>query len=614
MTRYLKPLFIAGICYLLMSCGSTQIQQSGISTDNLIPLEHIDKAITKAREADEPDRSNQLLKITRSLVKLNETDWARSILEEVDILDLNSPQYFSYSVIAAQLAELDGEIFIAKSYLWDERVITNYENAIEQERILFRDLRATLLFNLAEYQQSVWERLLNTRENSLDNAQEQLNQELIWLSLMELTAKELEVESENQNDYIAKGWYTLAALSKDNQTNLRRQLHAVDEWMLFWPEHPASLNLPADLQLLRQLAEHQPKQVALLLPGNGQLKNAARAIRDGFMAAYYDSSTQSSDNPEVRFYDTSSGDVNEVYDLAVSEGAEIIIGPLNKSNIELLVTRESLAVPTLALNYVEIQPSEDYEIYQFGLAIEDEAKQVALQAWRDGHRNAMILAPESAWGDRAVETFISMWQNLGAESAVDYRFKDQKTYSNLIKRAVHITGSEYRHKKLRQTIDRTAEFEPRRRRDMDFIFLVGHASQARQLKPALNFHYASDLPVYATSHVYDGKLNAKLDSDLNNIRFTTLPWFFDQELAEKQSIDRHTRSAPSYQRLYALGVDAFHLYPRLKQLDRVKQSQFYGSTGTLSINQKRIVRSQTWALFVRGRATETPTISENEDI
>src|SRR5690606_28114687 len=116
-----------------------------------------------------------------------------------------------------------------------------------------------------------------------------------------------------------------------------------------------------------------------------------------------------------------------------------------------------------------------------------------------------ILAPASNWGDRSVSSFGDAWTELGGELIHHYRYTPQEQYSQLIKQALNIAESEQRASGIRRIIGRNIEFEPRRRQDIDVIFLVAHQTQPRQIKPTLAFHYAGNIPVYATSHIYNGE-------------------------------------------------------------------------------------------------------------
>ena len=77
---------------------------------------------------------------------------------------------------------------------------------------------------------------------------------------------------------------------------------------------------------------------------------------------------------------------------------------------------------------------------------------------------------------------------------------------------------------LRRIIRQPFEFDPRRRQDIDFIFLLANPSQARGIKPTLAFFFAEDLPVYSTSHMNDNS-ESRIDYlDLAGIRFCDIPW------------------------------------------------------------------------------------------
>ena len=614
---YRRSLLTAFTCILvvLASCGSPTKPDDGEEQVVYTSLDKIPALLEKANTTDDTDESAAMrLQAAASLVEHGELDWARNVLQGMFANALNDEHYLRFNILSAELAMAEGRPFRAKRFLWDVRFYDTLGLADLDTQIKATELRASLLNDIAEYRDSIKERIsLDTL--LLEKPEEQaLNQDLLWQTLMELPLRDLAMESQIQSNLTLKGWYTLAALSKDNQTNIRMQLQEVENWSQQWPEHPASMRLPADLQFLRQLVDEQPQQVALLLPLSGNLKGPAQAISDGFMAGWYSASKVGGDTPTVRFYDTATGDINALYDQAVADGAELIIGPLDKEKIAELTLRPALDVPTLGLNYTDDDLVLSEGMYQFGLLPEADAEQVAHRAWRDGHRRAMVLAPKSVWGDRSVKAFSDVWRELGGELTWDYRYSQPKDYSKLIADAMDINDSNKRRSRVRSVLGQiNLEFEPRRREDVDMIFLVAHPDDARQLKPSLAFHYAGDIPVYAPSQVYNGEINPAVDKDMNAIRFVTLPWFFESNLPEKREIDKYGNRAAVYQRLYALGVDAYHLFPRLQQLASMKQANFYGTTGRLSVDEnRRIVREQTWAQFIQGRAVAMPTVSQED--
>ena len=153
--------------------------------------------------------------------------------------------------------------------------------------------------------------------------------------------------------------------------------------------------------------------------------------------------------------------------------------------------------------------------------------------------------------------------------------------------------------------------QPSRRQDIDFVFLAATPQQARQIKPTLAFQYAGDLPVYATSHLYTGTNNPTQDQDLNGIRFCETPWLLNPSDPTRQQVAAQWPQANgSMGRLYAMGVDAYRLAPRLPELKAVPSLQIDGLTGTLSLNPtQRIERQLQWAEFRNGQVQPLGTSS-----
>ena len=191
------------------------------------------------------------------------------------------------------------------------------------------------------------------------------------------------------------------------------------------------------------------------------------------------------------------------------------------------------------------------------------------------------------------------WQKLGGEFIRDYRFSSNE-YAKTVKSAFKVDESELRAREIRRMVG-SIEFHARPRQDVDAIFLAAEVSQARQINPALAYHYVGAIPVYATSQVFNGSTDTTLDQDLNGIKFSTLPWYFNQNLPEHKNISRFGDTNPGLQPLYALGVDSFYLFPRLRQLKQIANASFYGQTGKLKLDaQGKVVRDQVWAEYRSG--------------
>ena len=134
---------------------------------------------------------------------------------------------------------------------------------------------------------------------------------------------------------------------------------------------------------------------------------------------------------------------------------------------------------------------------------------------------------------------------------------------------------------------------------------------AQQIKPTLNFQYAGDVPVYATSHVYSASGDRNQYLDMTNVMFCETPWLLNTtDPLRNQVAAQWPQANGSLGRLYAMGVDAYRLAPRLGQLKALPDTRVDGLSGNLGISaNQRVDRQMPWAKFVGGdiqRLPDTP--------
>lgn len=347
-----------------------------------------------------------------------------------------------------------------------------------------------------------------------------------------------------------------------------------------------------------QVTEY-PKQIALLLPLTGQHAESAKAIQDGFFASFYDST----EKPIVRVYDTSrEKDVQRIYEQAVQEGADFVVGPLAKEDVHRLSTmpHRYFKTPVLALNYQPgITPPSQF--LQYALAPETEAVQIANKAFEQGYRSAGVIVPDNAWGKRTAAAFTARWEMLGAKVARTVYIHTGLDQSAQVRQLLGIDQSQKRANELKNLLKEKVDFQPKRRQDMDVIVMAAPPEQARLLKPLFDFYYAEDLPVFATSSIYSGTPNPKRDRDINGIVFCDMPWLIDNQQGQKlkQMLARQGEHSDQYNRLFAMGVDAYLLTGQVQQLSR--GAMLMGATGQLSLGENnQIERKLSFAKMVNG--------------
>lgn len=606
-------LIVAGLT--LIACGSNPNKTTSYSRSQDTIIEQtndVAELLAKSRKSSGRESNEYILTAAQQLSREGDSSWALSLLKSIDATRLSDPQFIDFSLLLGQLSLEEGSYFLSRDILGASRLSDLRPHLSPEQNKTLAESRATVYTLLGNTRAGVEERI--ALENWLSAEEQPQNKRALWQTLMMESEGRLQVLAEQAEKTLNRGWYQLAAIAKNQNSSIEEQRQQVEGWRRSNLSHPAALQLPADLQLLGQLIAEQPRKIALMLPVSGKLAKAGQAIRDGFMASFYDARQRNGDNSLVEFFDTNNQDINQVYQAAVASGAELVIGPLDKNKLKELNQQSQLSVPVLAMNYIDA-PSENSQaeyhpqLFQFGLAVQDEARQCAQRARLEGHKRALILAPQTAWGNRGVQAFRDQWEQLGGVIVEEQRFTGNNDYSRVIENSLQLNQSKYRHRKLQQILAGNLDFEPRRRQDVDMIFLLARANQAKQVKPTLAFHYAGKIPVYATSHIYNGQADPKANRDLNNIRFTALPWLLNHDQAARKSVDDYAKPNPAYQQLYALGADSFKIYPRLKQLAQVPNLRIQGNTGSLSMLENgQLAREQDWAIIRNGKAITLPSL------
>ena len=538
---------------------------------------------------------------------------ADPLLQQLNFSTLTPIETLQYNLLALEYA-------IGRKHVDQSQQILNRINREQLDQSTAEDqIRYGLL--KAQFHELSGHHLTAARERDflspiLEGETRSNNHQKIWQNLTNISLENLLKWAETAPNTQFADWLQLAAIAKDPVYTLTEHITAVNQWRLAHPAHPAAITLPGGLSLLEEIAQQQPKHIALLLPLTGNLANSGKAVREGFMAAYYQTLQRGYEVPTISIIDTeAAGNIELAYGDALALEAEWVIGPLDKKQVNQLAKLESLPLPTLALNYsdqITLGEQPD-DFYQFGLAAEDEARLIAERAFQLGYRRVLALSPDNAWGKRIYASFEQHWLDLGGDIAEQRFYKQKKDYNPEIKALLNVDDSQKRYKAVRRLMRESVEFEPRRRQDADWVFLLALPKQGRQIRPMFDFNFAGDLPVFSTSQIFAGKSNRKKDTDLNGIQFTDLPWLLESSELKTEVESNQKRAKGSYARLYAMGVDAFRLYPRLKQLSALPHSKIFGVTGDLSIDgEGKIHRKMPFAIFKRGRPVSINLDQSNE--
>jgi len=451
------------------------------------------------------------------------------------------------------------------------------------------------------------------RENWLDDQRSiDANRQRLWTGLSVSNVQDLRDAANVTFDPVIRGWLSLAALA--NSTG--QQGIGWGNGLLRWQEtninHPA-IGVLSDFSLPEGSLLNYPRQIALLLPLSGNGGVQGNAIKNGFLGAYFAAVSGIDSQQEVRIYDVNADGVGNAYSRAIQDGAEFVVGPLLRRSVAELATELLLPVPVLSLNYLADDQPSPPGFYQFALAPEDEAASAAQRAIDDGGRRAVALVPANSWGRRVMSSFANEFEGLGG-TLLEFRSYEPTSpdFAFEIENLMALSQSVQRYQRLRANVGGPLQFDPRRRQDVDFVFLAADANAGRLIKSQLKFHYSGDLPVYSTSFIYS--MDGRSNSDLNEVMFADAPWVISPPawIADYPGIyGEYWPAERRLTRLHAMGYDAYHLVGELFNAREKPMEEIVGATGRLFLTMDgRVHRKLAWARFERGEPTALPDIDE----
>ena len=408
---------------------------------------------------------------------------------------------------------------------------------------------------------------------------------------------------------------------------LRQQLA---QYQRVFRNHPLVTHWPNNLSNLEQLSQTNREHIAVMLPLSGRLQVTGMAIKEGILAAYFNdtSAMNATRIPQLQFIDTNDTTADEL--ITAAADADWIIGPLLKENVDALLPKLSPQHRILTLNRPEatlpvladseqqqelLPASFSSQIY-YALAPEDEASQLAERVFSRGRRSPVLVASENTLHQRMQDAFLTRWQQLTSGLAASQHsaptlvtYSDNNTLREGILDALDVAQSKERIKEIQSFADDELYNMARNRRDIDAVVVFTSPEQTELVNPVIEASISPfggvTVPVFATSRSIDYAQSRNQWRDLENLHFLDMPWVLPDnpapELAAQTEALWPQRPTP-LQRLFAFGVDAYNLLPRINSMAWLPQLQYEGLTGALSVNQhNEIVRSLPEAVVTQER-------------
>ena len=347
------------------------------------------------------------------------------------------------------------------------------------------------------------------------------------------------------------------------------------------------LTLPRPLQLdpaslpdfsKRAAAERDgyrpPGRIAVLLPLSGQLATAAGPVRDGLLAGYYAEHRQ---RPELQFIDTAGTAAGALaaYDRAVAAGADYVIGPLGRDEVDALFARSPLPVPVQALNHGRTLPPQGH--LAFSLAPEDEGVMAAEFLLARERSKALVIHSNDDNGRRAAAAFNTQFSQRGGQVLASVAVSDTP-----------------------------ADISSQLQLPAEAVFLAVRGPQARALAPQLALAGLAGATRVGSSQLTLGTGKPEEDQVLDGIAFPDERWSsqrVDGLPAANELAGRLPTARGAAARLFAFGHDAWKISAYLPRLATSTDQGLPAATGLLYLDGSgQVLRRPVWSTFSAGHA------------
>ena len=406
------------------------------------------------------------------------------------------------------------------------------------------------------------------------------------------------------------GWCDLGLEIRDTQLNFQTRADAYQNWRERYPDHRAAqfAVIPNDVHDVQT----EKGQIALLLPLEGEYLSPSKKFIEGFLNGYFNFLKTSEDNRQtIKIFNSSEDGILNSYQDAMKLNPQIIIGGFRQSEAKDLLSLETYEIPTIILNdFDQLNYPERENLFFFSNSQGDEISHIISDMWYRGIQSVIVITPDHLWGLQASEAFQSGWVARGGNILDTVIFnQDTRDFTDLLKRPLHIDTSEKRGLFLKRFVNSKLDLSSRRRNDIDGIVLFAYSDKARQIKPALNYLFANDIPVYSSSRIYSDVEEPNLYRDLDDIKFAGMPWSLEGSLQQELNIDETLH--PEYRQLYTRGFDSFLLSQNLREPSFAQNIPLFGATGVLRLKNNMVTKDPYWYQFKNGSKIKIQAMKSN---
>jgi hypothetical protein len=595
-----KLLGLTALFSLLLACSTTE-KKTTVDTLSEVPEEQtapLDAQALFQQALNQPESKQQALFIKAREVAIEQQNWPLVITLCEQLLKADNSEVVGHTLYLALAYTRQQQYQQALNtlVLVDENLSSPKHIFLQQE--IYGDIYAAeALPDLASPYLIKASELAEEHNYNADN----INQTL-WQILNQMSVQQL--EQFNTGSSIQRGWVSLALYTQLYIGDTTAMHSALNEWQNKYTNHPANAVLQENKPKMMSLTPISANKIALILPSNKSRQKAlSQAVISGILAA-------SHAHPERELFFIDSASSIEEISLQLSEiNPDFVIGPLLKNNIEKLKNANILDnYPAMYLNTTEVLLSSA-DHFSFALKPEHEVTQAVYHFINQEFKNPLIIAPGNRLGKRLATHFTQQWQQYAEDNPQLGFYATNRDMQKLVQELLEVNQSKARIKQIESIVDAKLHIETRSRSDIDAIYIIADATQARLLKPSFDVNistFASRIPIYASSRSHDIKEDQSDKKDLAGMYFSEIPWMLpltgDSQALREQFDLIWSDNSTLEQQLFAMGFDAVQLIPQLRQLKFIPGKALPGLTGSLSVNKSaHIERRLKWAQYKGSR-------------
>ena len=552
--------------------------------------------------------SQQLLETALKFAQGGSSLQSKNFLKRINPEELNDVSFLNYSLLESKVSNSEDELNVAFQKLESNRILSIEKNLNDEALIDLYKEKSAIALTLGELKTSIQYDVKLHNLISSKEIKSKLHNETL-AKLISQPYKKLQ-QCKNNADLIVGAWCDLGLEIRDTQLNSQTRADAYQNWRERYPDHSAAQF--AVIPSYVHDAQTEKRQIALLLPLEGEYLSPSKNFIEGFLNGYFNSIKTNEDNRQtIKIFNSSEDGILNSYQDAMKLNPQIIIGGFRQSEAKDLLSLETYEVPTIILNdFDQLNYPERENLFFFSNSQGDEISHIISDMWYRGIQSVIVITPDHLWGLQASEAFQSGWVARGGNILDTVIFnQDTRDFTDLLKRPLHIDTSEKRGLFLKRFVNSKLDLSSRRRNDIDGIVLFAYSDKARQIKPALNYLFANDIPVYSSSRIYNDVEEPNLYRDLDDIKFAGMPWSLEGSLQQELNIDETLH--PEYRQLYTRGFDSFLLSQNLREPSFAQNIPLLGATGVLRLKNNMVTKDPYWYQFKNGSKIKIQAMKSN---